>query len=252
MMVGRRSDGAVPDPGAPAVTVPAVPPAEGDPARGDWSRAADLGQWATLVGEPTTRKVEGRVAHDGHYLYVQLAEELDPATLVASPQVFDGDDWEGFFATQRGAGARQICVGPKGAHLAVARGEEKETWDSGAVVVSDTVDGRWRVRLALPLARLVPGGAKPGEVVYAGFYRASPGARDLLAWSPTFGGGFHNTNRLGELVLEPTRRQPEPGRCSRHPVEATPWAGNPDGHPQTASAPGPAASQTRRFFDRST
>ncbi len=186
----------------PRVTVPAVPPAEGDPARVDWSRAADLGQWATLVGEPTTRKVEGRVAHDGHYLYVQLAEELDPATLVASPQVFDGDDWEGFFATQRGAGARQICVGPKGAHLAVARGEEKETWDSGAVVVSDTVDGRWRVRLALPLARLVPGGAKPGEVVYAGFYRASPGARDLLAWSPTFGGGFHNTSRLGELVLE--------------------------------------------------
>mgnify|MGYP006980564298 CR=1 FL=1 len=35
-----------------------------------------------------------------------------------------------------------------------------------------------------------------------GFYRASPGARDLLAWSPTFGGGFHNTSRLGELVLE--------------------------------------------------
>lgn len=50
--------------------------------------------------------------------------------------------------------------------------------------------------------RLLPGGTRPGAALFAGLYRASPGASELLAWSPNFAGGFHDTSRLGELVLE--------------------------------------------------
>jgi len=62
--------------------------------------------------------------------------------------------------------------------------------------------GQWRARDLLPLAKLLPGGAKQGGKLYANLYRARPGASDLMAWAPTFASGFHDTARLAELTLE--------------------------------------------------
>ena len=187
----------------PQVRVPHLSAAGGDPNKVDWSRAVAVGKWSTVSGDATGRKVETRVAHDGTHLYVCLSEELDPARLLSTGMIYDGDDWEIFFASRRGADARrQVCIAPNGKHVATAFGEKDDRWNSGAVVASETAGGRWTVRVALPLAQVVPGGAKPGAPLFANFYRASPGASDLLAWSPNFAGSFHDTTRLGELTLE--------------------------------------------------
>ena len=117
-------------------------------------------------------------------------------------QVWDGDDFECFIAAERGGAYRQIAVSPDGRHTAAVRGDAPGDWDSGAAVASDTTGGeRWAVRVALPLDRLLPGGVAPGGTFYANLYRASPGASRLLAWTPTFAQGFHDTTRLGEFVL---------------------------------------------------
>ncbi|MEI6502182.1 MAG: DUF4838 domain-containing protein, partial [Armatimonadota bacterium] len=191
----------------PSVTVPRVAP-QAAPAAGavasgwiDWSQAKDVVGWATLNGDPTPRKVSTRLAHDGKYLYVQFTEELDTAKLVATPMIYDGDDWEIFVAHQRNAGCRQVSLSPKAEFASTPYGEAAGTWESGAVVVSDKAGGRWTLSVALPLAKLLPGGVKAGAVLYGNFYRASPGASSLLAWAPNFAGGFHDTSRLAEITL---------------------------------------------------
>jgi hypothetical protein len=189
---------------APRVSQGVAPAAGSDASRWiDWSQARELGGWATLNGDATPRQLSTRLAHDGKFLYLQFTEELDPAKLVATPLIYDGDDWEIFVALQRNAGSRQISVGPTGKSASTPYGEAQGVWESGAVVASDTTGGRWTMRLALPLDRLLPGGLKPGGVLYGNFYRASPGASNLLAWAPNFAGGFHDTSRLAEITLAP-------------------------------------------------
>jgi len=56
--------------------------------------------------------------------------------------------------------------------------------------------------LALPLDKLLPGGLKIGAKFYANFYRASPNATNLLAWTPNFAVGFHETSQLAEFTLK--------------------------------------------------
>jgi len=186
----------------PKVGIPAVAAAKGDLTKVDWPQAADLGKWGKLSGEATERKLEARIAHDGQWLYLQLTEGLDPTKLVPGGQVWDGDDFEAFFALKLKDTYRQICLGPTGKHVELAHGEKSDAWDSGVVVVSDTsANDRWTVRIALPLDKLLPGGLKPGATLYANFYRASPQASDLLAWTPTFANGFQDTSRLGEFTL---------------------------------------------------
>jgi hypothetical protein len=196
----KRKAEAIPSINVPRLAAEAV----GDPAKVDWTKALNMGAWSTLAGDATNRPIRSLIAHDGKYLYVQLSEQLDPKRLVAGPDIWDGDDWEAFFAAKRGdTVCRQICIGPTGKHVALARGEKASEWESGAVVALDNSEpGRWTVRLALPLDKLLPGGVQPGSKFYANLYRASQGASDLLAWTPNFANGFHDTSRLPELTLK--------------------------------------------------
>jgi len=94
-------------------------------------------------------------------------------------------------------------VAPNGKISALRHGEEGGPWAEGVRVASDTsAKDRWTVRFAFPLADVIPGGAKPGVGLYANFYRASPSASNLLAWSPNFQASFQDTSRLGELLLQ--------------------------------------------------
>jgi hypothetical protein len=187
----------------PRAQVPRSPDAVGDPARVDWSKAAALGGWRTVQGYPTTRKIKAAIIHDGKYLYVQLEEALDPKKLISDKGIWQGDDWEVFFAAQRGKPYRQFGINPKAEYQEIAYGEPVG-WNSGVKAISDTKSPDcWRVQLAFPLDRILPGGLKPGGKFYAGFYRATPNLDELLAWSPNFSSSFHDTSRLGELTLEP-------------------------------------------------
>ncbi len=192
----------------PAVRVPRLPAAgdlaaPADLARVDWSKTADLNGWGTLAGDPARRHPGARAGHDGRYLFLELSDEMPTSRLVASDDVWTGDDFELFFAAQRDAETyQQLGVGPTGRLMEFTWAPAK-TWKSGAVVACDTTSKtRWVMRLALPLNTLLPGGAKPGAKVYANFYRHTAGS-DLLAWAPTFATGFHDTKRLPEFVLEP-------------------------------------------------
>jgi hypothetical protein len=191
--------------GPPQVRLPRSPRgADGDPLKVAWDTAVPGGEWCTLLGYPTARKVDVRFAHDGKYLYLRLTEEVDPARLTNDPGIWAGDDWELFFAPQRGTKPyRQIGINPKGDHVELAYGEASGKWDSGVKVISETAGNSWTVSLAFPLSRLLPGGVSPGQTVYANILRGADGGRgDTLAWSPNFESNFHSLDRLGEIILE--------------------------------------------------
>ncbi|MFC1454197.1 DUF4838 domain-containing protein [Verrucomicrobiota bacterium] len=183
----------------PHVSVPCLPAnAGGDPQKIDWKKSVNAGKWSTLKGASTARKVEARFAQDGIFFYIRLTEEVNTKTLINEPGIFGGDDWELFFAAKRGEQPyRQMAINPKGKHLELAYGEN--SWKSGANVISETGDNLWKVSLGFPLDKLLPGGVKPGQTVYANIFR---GGKDPLAWSPTFEGNFHSLDRMGEIILQ--------------------------------------------------
>ena len=185
----------------PKVQVPQGPKgAAGDPLKVDWDKSVKAGEWGTLMGLAASRKVDARLAQDGEYLYLRLTEELDTKALRNDPGIFEGDDWEILFAAKRGEQPyRQIGINPKGGHVELAYCESSSKWASGVTVISETGTNSWTVSLAFPLDRLLSGGVKPGQSVYANILR---GGNDPLVWSPTFENSFRELERLGEIVLE--------------------------------------------------
>ena len=69
-------------------------------------------------------------------------------------------------------------------------------------MISETGTNSWKVSLSFPLGRLLPGGFKPGQTVYANILRAGGGPGDTPAWSPNFENKFNSMERLGEIILE--------------------------------------------------
>jgi hypothetical protein len=189
---------------AQRVQVPALTDASpgGDPAKVDWSQAAVMTGWRTLMGDTTPRQLEGRVTHDGSYLYLQLEERLNPKTLVITDDdVWGEDEWEIFVARDPKLPYRQMGVNAKGTHIDLAWGEADSKWDSGAVVISDrSVPDRWTTRIAFPLAKLLPGGATVPSSIRLNVIRSTK-MSEALAWIPTFG-GYHAPEMLGEVVLQ--------------------------------------------------
>lgn len=187
----------------PSADVPRVAAAAGDPERVDWNKAAVLDNWATLRGESTNRQVQARLAHDGTYLYVQLQETgINPAKLVlgAAITVWDEDEWEIFVARKRGGQHRQMGLNAAGVHYDLAYDEPSKDWDSGVILRSDvSAPDRWTVRMALPLSKLVVGGARAGDTLYFNALRATQMIK-ALSWSPTYG-GFREPDRLGQIRL---------------------------------------------------
>ncbi|MBI4027208.1 MAG: DUF4838 domain-containing protein [Verrucomicrobia bacterium] len=179
----------------------APPPSENDWQKIAWAKGAALGQWFTLKGDPTPRPIEGRVLHDGKYLYLQLEEKLDPAKLLCRDnQIWNEDDWEIFVAAALDKPRRQMGINARGAHQDLARGERDFEWDSGAKVVSDPrAPSGWIVRIAFPLEKLLPDGAAPGGAFCLNVIRATA-ARNAVTWMPTFAGC---PDALGKLCLEP-------------------------------------------------
>ena len=184
--------------------------AAGDPSKVDWDKATPISLWRTLNGsEIPERKIKGALAQDGKYLYVALEETLDPAKLSSTTNIWSGDDWELFFAAQRGKTPyRQIAISPEGNHFdyewakLMADGGNPMPWTNNAVIKSDTTGGRWQARVSFPLAELIPGGVKIGQPFYINVFRATPKPGEYLCWSPTFENGFHDVIRMAELTLE--------------------------------------------------
>ena len=192
----------------PSIKAPSLTAAGGDPDQVDWSRAVSLRQWHKQEGGPAQRKLEVRLAHDGSWLYMQLVEWVDPKTLkIDTASVWSGDDWELFFAKQRAKPYRQLGLGPAGTSQGLAHGESAGArmaeWDSGALVRADiSAPDCWTTRVALPLAKLVPGGLVPGDRLYMNIVRIwwvhNRGFQ--VVWSPL--SGVHQPDRFAEVTLE--------------------------------------------------
>ena len=214
MVEGRKQHVARMAAPVPSLKAPRVPGANGDPARVPWERAAELGgSWYERGGDtPSARKLSGRAAHDGAFLYLELTDPCSTAKLVTSAKVFPCDDWELFVAAQRAVPYRQYAVGPSGQVVALAHGEVNfrmnvEIEDHGVKALSDTTAAdRWVTRLALPLKSAIPGGVAPGSKVYLNVVRVSSSAVSggdglgIDTWVSFC--SVHDVDRLAEIVLE--------------------------------------------------
>ena len=192
----------------PSIKAPKLTGANGNPDKVDWSKGAAIRQWHKQGGGPAEKKLEVRLAHDGRWLYMQLVEWIDPKTLKTNlASVWSGDDWEVFFAKQRAKPYRQLGLGPAGTFVALAHGEAKGgrmiKWDSGAVVRSNTsAPDRWTTRVALPLAKLAPGGFAAGDRLYMNIVRVwwVHNRGQQVVWSPL--SGVHQADRFAQVTLE--------------------------------------------------
>jgi len=203
MTAGRKQYFARSQAPTATVRVPRAAAAKGDARQIDWAKAADLGAWQKRDGTPSDRKLSGSIAHDGEWLYLRLAEQVEPKTLKVSGIVWASDDWEIFIAAGRKRPYRQLGVTPTGTTEALAHGEAVSKWESGAVIVADTSKlDRWVTLVALPLSKLVPGGAKPGQRLFGNIIRvlAPSAGRTIYVWSPR--STVHEPDRFGELLLE--------------------------------------------------
>jgi hypothetical protein len=185
-------------------TCPRVAAAGGDPARVAWDQAAMLTGWKELQGSDTRRRLLGRVAHDGQFLYLRLEERMDTSKIYFhEDRIWDEDEWELFLGDGRAQPYHQMGINARGVHAdLIHQPGGREDWASGARVTADTsAPDRWLTYVAVPLKTATPKGLQPGGTLYFNVVRATK-MEDALAWIPTFG-GFHAPDRFGEVRLEP-------------------------------------------------
>ena len=185
-----------------SVNVPRLTaPPESDPRKLDWSKAGVLTNWRAINGEPTDKRVEGRLLHDGTNLYIRLVDMMDPTKLVERANLWHSDEYEIFFGKQRAAPYHQIGIDFKGYCEPLRHGEgPMKPWDSGATIISDLdAPDRWTLYVALPLEKLLEGGVEPGDRFYLNAIRSMK-ANDAVAWNPTLA-GYHAPSRFGEVTL---------------------------------------------------
>lgn len=190
-----------------AVEAPRIPsPAGSDPRKLDWDKGGALTGWRKLNGAPTAKRLEGRLLHDGTNLYIRLVDMTAPGALVERQGIWDSDEYELFFAGQRGRPYRQIGVDFKGRFECYRWGEESgNVWNSGAVILTDMeTPDRWTLYVTLPLNKLLPDGEPAAKPFFMNVVRGQgldDAVADAAAWNATLG-GFHAPARMGQVTLK--------------------------------------------------
>lgn len=184
-----------------AIAVKVSCPEPGNPEKIDWDKATNLSLYGGMKAEPLTKKLTVKVAHDGTWFYMRFQDKCDPSKLKKDGNIFLTDAWESFFAKQRAIPYNHTVSSISGGnnalqHTAVAIDPLKLEQN-----VSTKADkNSWTVYTAIPLESLVPGGIKPGEMLYFNAIRTSH-AKALGCWIPTFA-GYLTPERFGQLWLE--------------------------------------------------
>ncbi|MDD5706234.1 MAG: DUF4838 domain-containing protein [Kiritimatiellae bacterium] len=195
----------------PSIAAPLVPAAAGDLGAVDWSKAVEMGTWRVGGGgREAARKLSGRAAHDGAYLYMELVDPCETRKLYASPMIACYDEWEFCIGSGREGPYHHYLIGPTG--MIGARKREDNgvfvpLFDHGLRVVSDTsAPDRWVLRVAFPLKTIIPGGARTGDRIYLNALRVSSPAIGVQtpysvdSWSPY--ATVLEMDRAGEILLE--------------------------------------------------
>ena len=117
-----------------------------------------------------------RAAHDGEYLYLELAMDCVTSNLLNSSNIMSHDCWELVMARQQGQPYRHFFSAPDGRMKAASFGEVN--WranvpaaESGhesfrATCETANTPTRWTTRYVFPLAEACSGGIAPGEKLY--------------------------------------------------------------------------------------
>ncbi|MBN1945599.1 MAG: carbohydrate-binding family 9-like protein [Bradymonadales bacterium] len=180
-------------------------------------------------------RTQARMLWDEQYLYIGItAQDQDIWSTIAQR---DGDLWEEevleVYLDPRGDGRNyvEIQINPLGTvfdaifdraanrDLAAARARNIEGLQA-AVEVNGTLnqrddrDRRWSAEFAIPWRSLPDFGprARGGEILRGNFYRydrTADGETLTAAWSPVFGGSFHQPDKFGEIVLVNGSGQPD-------------------------------------------
>ena len=184
---------------------PQPAPLQGDAARVDWAKAPAIDFWRLPNGQPASRQISARAAHDGEWLYLRFEDKSDPKKLVNGRDPESSDRWEMVFSLYQ-TGFRRIVFSADGRVQTFASGETRDgqevySWVSDAKVVSDTrTPDQWTLTVALPLARLWSGGIKAGWQFSANFIRATTDGEYSL-WQP-MPNGFADLSGVGQIALE--------------------------------------------------
>ena len=205
----------------PASRIPKLAaPANGDLERVDWVKGETVKLERNAFGYPIPgRQCEATILHDGKYLYIRLQERMDTKKLTATNAPFLFDHWEVFLAAKRGETPyRQIGISTNGTFQGLVYGEAA-AWDNGVRAVSDIQGGLWCVRLCLPLANVMPGGLKSGQILYLNVIRGSSWGEENMAYSPTFSSSFHEVSRCavpcGVILAKRQRNCPRLAKIER-------------------------------------
>ena len=197
----------------PSVSAPQVAAAGGDAGKVDWAKAAELtgGFHERGSDKAPGRKLTGRVAHDGKFVYLQLTDPCDPSKLVVSPGVFPFDTWEIFVAAQRAKPYRQFGVGPSGTVVALTNGESGDGSnvalpDHGITVATHKAGGAWTTAVAIPFATLSQKGLPDSRKLYVNVVRVTnpslSGEGRLTVDSWVSYATVHTVDRLAEITLQ--------------------------------------------------
>ena len=176
-------------------------PVPGNPKRAEWNKQGGFALYGGLRGENAKFPIGITASHDGTYLYLRFYEARDTSNfLVNKLGAWRDDGWELFFAKQNNSPYRQMNILASGKHHLIDI-PSKSVPKFKLNFYNGLSKGSWMVWLAIPLSEVVPGGIKPGEILYFNAIRA----REYVChacWIPTYGGYFV-PGRFGELYLEP-------------------------------------------------
>jgi len=175
----------------------------GNPLTIDWSKASRFQINYDMQGKILPVKYFGQLANDGKYLYIKYEEpDCNIDKLIADTGVFSDDEWETFFAKQRGAPYRQIGISCTGRFQSYSyNGINQNIWETKFKVISERKKDEklWQIYLSIPLADLAEGGVKPGETIYFNVIR-SCNTKYQGSFVPTYG-GYHNPKSLGQVYI---------------------------------------------------
>lgn len=176
----------------------------GDPTSVNWNNAGLLHLFGGLKAEPLKQKLSVRVAHDGTYIYFSYQHKMDTSKLLTDLPLWQNDNWETHFAKQQDKPYQMFGTDTLGR---VEGQKLLETltgvWHNPGKIVHIKKKDSWTVLMALKLSEIVPGGIKPGQILYYNVIRSNNN-KAMGCWIPTFA-GFHAPDRFGELYLMPAK-----------------------------------------------
>lgn len=175
----------------------------GNPLTVPWNKAGYVKlQYGDMQAGKPVRNLDFRICHDGKYLYLMYEEDnIDKDSLYVDGILWKSDEWEAFFAKQRGEPYRQVGVDSSGKYVSLNySGTVRDNWDFKGRISSRHEGRSWKIYMAVPLDDVVEGGIVPGETLYCNLIRS--GREGCLGcWIPTFA-GYHAPGRFGEIYLE--------------------------------------------------